>query len=57
MSTYLGKMISSLTVADGDRLLKGLSTRDPNMVHLSMSGNRGVLLVVLEPIKNVVQHR
>ena len=51
---YKGKTISSLTVIDGDRLLKDLVSRDPNRMHITTLGGEGVLL---DPIKSVVQRR
>ena len=52
--TYKGKTISSLTVVDGDRLLKDLVSRDPNRMHITTLGGETILL---DPIKTVVQRR
>ena len=52
--TYKGKTISSLTVVDGDRILKDLISRDPNRMHITTLGGESVLL---DPIKTVVQRR
>ena len=52
--TYKGKTISSLTVVDGDRILKDLFSRDPNRMHITTLGGGSVLL---DPIKTVVQRR
>ena len=52
--TYKGKTISSLTVIDGDRLIKDMVSRDPNRMHITTLGGESVLL---EPIKAVVQRR
>ena len=46
-----GKTISSLTVIDGDRLIKDMVSRDPNRMHITTRGCDGVLL------KIVVQRR
>ena len=51
---YKGKTISLLTVIDGDGLIKGMVSRDPNMMHIT---TQGVESVLLEPIKTVVQRR
>ena len=42
--TYKGKTISSLTVVDGDRLLKDLVSRSPNRMHITTLGGDSVLL-------------
>ena len=45
---YKGKTISSLTVIDGDRLIKDMVSRDPNRRHITTLEGESILL---DPIK------
>ena len=39
--TYRGKTISSITVVDGNRLLKDMFSRDPSIMHITMKRGSG----------------